>query len=215
MDSAFSFLEDESMEIEGSRFYHAAGISFEKDRQYTTEDYDALPEGARVELIDGIFYDLYLTDEAPGTIHQKIVMEISYRIRRYIDEKDGKCEVFPAPFAVRLNNDDKTSVEPDISVICDPEKITERGCEGAPDWIIEVITPGTARHDHVRKLGLYINAGVREYWIVDPYKEKVVVYHFDSDDPLPNIYTFEDKIGSGIYEDLYIDLSEILSFGSR
>lgn len=209
MDNVLRYPGDREMERGDDRYYYAAGHKFEKDKLYTVEDYDALPEDTRVELINGVFYELYPKDEAPLTIHQRIVMEVSYRIRRYIDEKGGSCEVFPAPFAVRLTKDDRTTVEPDISVICDPDKITNRGCEGAPDWIIEVISPGNAKHDHVRKLSLYIDAGVREYWIVDPHKEKVVVYRFDSDDPIPSIYTFEDTVKAGIYEDLYINFAEI------
>ena len=209
MDNALKDFEVKAMERDEDRFYYVAGYRFEKDRKYTVEDYEALPENVRVELIDGVFYELYPKAEAPLTIHQRVVMELSYRIRRFIDEKDGSCEVFPAPFAVRVNNDDKTSVEPDISVICDPSKISRKGCEGAPDWVIEVISPGTEKHDHITKTSLYITAGVREYWIVDPHKEKIVVYQFDSDGPLPNVYTFKDTVKAGIYEDLYIDFSEI------
>ena len=104
----------------------------------------------------------------PSTTHQRICGRLHQAIANYIDSNDGNCEVFSAPFAVFLNEDNKTYVEPDISVICEPDKLTERGCTSAPDWIIEIISPGNPEYDYVRKLNLYLDAGVREYWIVDP-----------------------------------------------
>ena len=146
---------------------------------YTEEDYYNLPENVRAELIDGQIY--YMA--APSRIHQKILMFLSKTIANYIDSKDGSCEVYPAPFAVKLfEDDDKTVVEPDISVICDPNKLTDRGCTGAPDWIVEIVSPSTSSHDYIRKLNLYAKAGVKEYWIIDPRTEKVFVYHLDQAD---------------------------------
>ena len=100
-------------------------------------------------------------------------------------------------------------MEPDISVICDPDKLTDRGCEGAPDWIIEIISPGTFSHDYVRKLNLYLDAGVKEYWIADPMKKKVLVYHLEESGVELDIYSFEDKVKTHIYKDLWIDFQEI------
>ncbi len=100
-------------------------------------------------------------------------------------------------------------MEPDISVICDPDKLTDRGCEGAPDWIIEIISPGTFSHDYVRKLNLYLDAGVKEYWIADQMKKKVLVYHLEESGVELDIYSFEDKVKTHIYEDLWIDFQEI------
>ena len=127
----------------------------------------------------------------------------------YIKKNQGECEIIPAPFAVNLNADDRRWVEPDISVICDPDKLTDRGCEGAPDWIIEIISPGTFSHDYVRKLNLYLDAGVKEYWIADPMKKKVLVYHLEESGVELDIYSFEDKVKTHIYEDLWIDFQEI------
>ena len=173
---------------------------------YTEEDYYNLPENVRAELIDGQIY--YMA--APSRIHQKILMFLSKTIANYIDSKDGSCEVYPAPFAVKLfEDDDKTVVEPDISVICDPNKLTERGCTGAPDWIVEIVSPSTSSHDYIRKLNLYAKAGVKEYWIIDPRTEKVFVYHLDQADVNADSYTFQDKIKVNIYDDLWIGFAEL------
>ncbi len=173
---------------------------------YTEEDYYNLPENVRAELIDGQIY--YMA--APSRIHQKILMFLSKTIANYIDSKDGSCEVYPAPFAVKLfEDDDKTVVEPDISVICDPNKLTDRGCTGAPDWIVEIVSPSTSSHDYIRKLNLYAKAGVKEYWIIDPRTEKVFVYHLDQADVNADSYTFQDKIKVNIYDDLWIGFAEL------
>lgn len=171
---------------------------------YTEDDYYSLPETVRSELIDGRFYDM----PAPGRIHQEILMELAGTIRDHIRSKAGTCRVYPAPFAVCLSDDKKTVVEPDISVICDPGKLTDRGCDGAPDWIIEIVSPGNPGHDYVRKLNLYLEAGVREYWIVDPQEKQVIVYLLDKDRFKMTAYTFTDRIRAGIYNDLWIDLKE-------
>ena len=172
---------------------------------YTEDDYYNLPENVRAELIDGQFY--YMA--APSRIHQKILNTVNNTIFNYIRSKGGSCEVYPAPFAVKLFNDRKTVVEPDISVICDPNKLTDQGCAGAPDWIIEIVSPSTSSHDYVRKLNLYLDAGVKEYWIVDPRNRKVLVYHLEQDDVKADSYTFQDKIKVNIYDDLWISLQEL------
>ena len=171
---------------------------------YTTEDIYALPEGKRAELINGVIYDM-----APPTFrHQKILSFLNIEIGNYIKKKKGSCEVVPSPFAVFLNNDNKTYVEPDISVICDKEKIDSYGCNGAPDWIIEIVSPSTKKRDYGVKLFQYCNAGVREYWIVDPMKNNIMVYNFEEEASMEE-YTFSDKVKAGIYEDLEIDFSEL------
>ncbi len=173
---------------------------------YTEEDYYNLPENVRAELIDGQVY--YMA--APSRIHQKILNFLNTEINIYIRSKDGSCEVYPAPFAVKLfEDDDKTVVEPDISVICDPNKLTDRGCTGAPDWIVEIVSPSTSSHDYIRKLNLYAKAGVKEYWIIDPRTEKVFVYHLDQADVNADSYTFQDKIKVNIYDDLWIGFAEL------
>lgn len=168
---------------------------------HTEEDYNNLPEAVRAELIDGQLY--YMS--APCRMHQRILGAIYNKIYNYINTKSGSCEVYPAPFAVKLFNDRDDIVEPDISVICDSEKLTERGCTGAPDWIVEIISPGNPSHDYVRKLNLYLDAGVREYWIVNPLNQTILVYCLEESGFKMDAYTFQDKIKVNIYEDLWID----------
>ena len=170
---------------------------------HTIDDIYNLPAGQRAELMDGRLYMM----AAPGMIHQRIVMELSFRIRDYIGRKKGDCEVFPAPFAVFLNADNETYLEPDISVICDKDKLTDKGCEGAPDWVIEIVSPSSRAMDYMKKLVKYEAAGVREYWIADPDKTRVMVYNFEHG--TVEEYSFSDKVKTGIYEDLEIDFSEI------
>ena len=170
---------------------------------YTVEDIYALPEGTRAELIDGQIY--YMAP--PSRRHQNLLFSISRVIADYIDQKGGSCEVDIAPFAVFLNENDKNYVEPDIAVICDTSKLNDRGCSGAPDWIIEIVSPASRKMDYSTKLFKYRTAGVREYWIVDPVKNLILIYNFDTSDS--EQYTFTDTIKAGIYEDLYIDFSRI------
>ncbi|WP_148409111.1 Uma2 family endonuclease [Murimonas intestini] len=172
---------------------------------YTETDYYNLPEDIRAELIDGQFY----YQAAPSRIHQKILNAVNNTIYNYIKAKGGSCEVYPSPFAVKLFNDRKTIVEPDISVICDRDKLTDKGCTGAPDWIIEIISPGNSSHDYIRKLNLYADAGVREYWIVNPIEQTIFVYYLEKDSFKATPYTFQDKIKVKIYDDLWIDFQEI------
>lgn len=178
---------------------------------YTEDDYYNLPENVRAELIDGRFYDM----AAPSRIHQKILGYLFSRIVNYINAKGGACEVYPAPFAVRLFDDRKTIVEPDISVICDKARLTDQGCSGAPDWIIEIISPGTPGHDYIKKLNLYADAGVREYWIVNPMTRLIYVYHFEADRFKTLSYSFQDEIKGNIFEDFRVCLRELITDQGR
>lgn len=177
-----------------------------QEKQYTIDDIYALPDKERAELIDG---QLYLM-APPNRRHQTIIREIFSTINSYIKSKNGSCEAFFSPFAVFLNQDDKNYVEPDISVICDKSKLTDKGCFGAPDWIIEVVSPGSRRMDYYTKLFKYRTAGVREYWIVDLEKNRILVYNFESEDT--GDYTFSDSVKAGIYEDFYISFSDISEY---
>lgn len=175
----------------------------QQNKSYTTDDIYHLPEGQRAELIDGQMYMM----APPTRRHQQMLGALYRKIADYIDKNGGSCEVDIAPFAVFLNADDKNYVEPDISVICDADKLTDKGCTGAPDWIIEIVSPGSRRMDYYTKLFKYQTAGVREYWIVDPEKKRIIVYLFESDDTQE--YTFLDSVKAGIYEDLTIDFRSI------
>lgn len=178
----------------------------ENIEDYTTDYIESLPEGERAELIDGVVYDM----ATPMRIHQAISLRLSTILRSYIDSKNGECEVYAAPFAVFLNKDNKNYVEPDISVICDKDKLDERGCNGAPDFIIEIISPSTKGLDYGIKLFKYRTSGVREYWIVNPDSRTVNVYDFEHDDEKSNFYSFDDEITTCIYPDLTIRLSDFV-----
>jgi len=171
---------------------------------YTIDDIYALPDGQRAELIDGILYNM----TPPSFRHQKILGELHTNINNYVKSKNDLCEVIAAPFAVFLHANNKTYVEPDISVICDKSKINDYDCNGAPDWIIEIVSQSTKNKDYGIKLFKYCDAGVREYWIIDPIKNIIIVYNFERE-TTTDVYSFTDKIKAGIYEDLEIDFSKI------
>lgn len=177
-----------------------------KNNDRTIEDIYALPEGQRAELIDGQIYMM----APPNTMHQRIVMNLSRKIANHIEAPHGGCEIFPAPFAVFLNKDNRNYVEPDISVIFNKDKLDDRGCNGAPDWIIEIASPGTSRMDYGIKLFKYRSAGVREYWIVNPKTRTVNLFDFEHE-KMSNQYSFEETIPVCIYEDLQINIAELLS----
>ena len=176
-----------------------------KNDHYTSEDYWNLPEEERAELINGKFYNM----APPSRIHQKLVSKLTALFNQYIADHHGSCEVYPASFAVNLDADDKDWVEPDVSVICDPNKLTDRGCSGAPDLIFEIVSPASRKMDYGLKNTVYSDAGVREYWIVDPVKEKVVVYCYENDSD-PYLYSFDVDIPVGIYPGLTIRIRDLL-----
>ena len=177
--------------------------ALKQEKKYTIEDILALPENEHAELIDGQIY----YQAAPSRKHQDISGELYATIHDYIKRNGGPCKVYHAPFAVLLNDDDSVYIEPDISVICDRNKLSDRGCEGAPDWIIEIVSPGSRRMDYMIKLFKYRTAGVREYWIVDYAKDMVMVYNFEQNE-MEN-YTMADKVPVGIYDNLVIDFAEM------
>ena len=136
-------------------------------------------------------------------------MELSAVIHQYIKNHGGDCEVLPAPFAVFLNEDDRNYVEPDISVICGKDKLNDKGCNGAPDWIIEIVSPSTQQMDYGIKLFKYRTAGVREYWIINPTTRIVNVYDFENEKATCQ-YRFDDEIPVCIYGNLNIHISSLL-----
>ena len=181
-------------------------------KTYTYKDYTLYDENERIEIIDGTIYNMI---PAPSRIHQKLIMDLSAEIRNYIKANNGSCEVYPAPFDVILKNDDeiiedcKNIIQPDISVICDKNKLTDKGCTGSPDMIVEVVSPYNPNNDFIRKLNLYDKYKVKEYWIVNPMKKNILIYKLDEKERygMPDIYTFEDKVPVGIYDDLEIDFN--------
>ncbi len=170
----------------------------------TLEQYEALPEDARAEVFDGQIY--YMA--SPSQIHQSILLELSTLLNSYVKGKKGNCKVFPAPFDVKLSDYPLTIVQPDIMIVCDKDKLDENRCNGAPDFIIEIVSPGNPSDDYIRKAYYYKNYGIREYWIVDSKRRMVTVNYFEGD--LLNIqYSFEATIKVNIYDDLYISFSDI------
>lgn len=170
---------------------------------HTADDYWGLPEGVRAELIDGELW--YLA--SPSRAHQRIVFALARGLADFIESHHGTCEVYPAPFAVNLFADESTFVEPDVSVICDQNKLSDRGCEGAPDFVAEVVSPSNPGMDYVSKLNLYQEAGVREYWICDPQQRRVLVYVFDSEFVM-QAYTFNAPVPSAVFPGFVFDFAQ-------
>ena len=170
----------------------------------TLAEYDNLPNDTRAEVFEGQIQ--YMA--SPSQIHQEILLEISTILNSYVKQKNGSCKVFPAPFDVKLSDNPLTIVQPDIMIICDKDKLDGKRCNGAPDFIIEIVSPSNQTDDYIRKLYYYKNYGVREYWIVDPNKKNIVVNYFDGD--VINVpYPFSSVIKVNIYDDLYINFVEI------
>ena len=180
-------------------------MALHQERVYTIEDIYALPDGQRAELIDGKLYMM----APPVRIHQKLVSQFTKVIGSYIDQNHGGCEVYPAPFAVFLNEDNWNYVEPDLSIICDKSKLTEKGCNGAPDWIIEIVSPSTQQVDYGIKLFKYRTAGVREYWIVNPKTNIINVFDFECEQASGQ-YRFDETIPVCIYDTLSVRISDLL-----
>ena len=174
-----------------------------KPGEYTVEDYYALPDDRRVELIDGVIYDM----SSPTFVHQGVVEELFFQIADYIRRNKGDCIVKMAPMDVRLDGDDKTIVQPDLMIVCDKSKIKRWGIMGAPDFVVEVLSKATRRKDCYQKLAKYTNAGVKEYWIIDPENRKLLVYYLE-EDKLPALYGLTGKVPIEIYQGkLLIDLT--------
>ncbi|SDB68301.1 Uma2 family endonuclease [Butyrivibrio sp. INlla16] len=177
-----------------------------KQGEYTLDDYYALPDEQRVELIDGVFYDM----SSPRIVHQDISYVIHSAIADYIKKNKGKCKAFYAPVDVQLDCDNKTMVQPDVLVICDRSKINGFGIYGAPDFLVEILSKSTRKKDLTIKLAKYQNAGVREYWIVDPHKRCLIIYNFMDEDFVPQVLPLKGEAPVAIYDGkLKISLDEI------
>lgn len=177
------------------------------ERGYTVEDYYAVSQDRRVELIDGKFYDM----AAPSPTHQIVSGEIWNALRQYISDKHGKCVPLYAPVDVQLEEDDSTMVQPDVMVVCDRRKITGTCIQGAPDFIAEVLSRATRKKDMTIKLAKYQSAGVKEYWMIDIEQKRIFVYLFGSDDRFVSIYGLSDTVPINIYNgDLTIDFQQII-----
>jgi Uma2 family endonuclease len=176
-----------------------------ENRLYTLEDYLRLPDDQRVELIDGVFYDM----AAPTTIHQSIAGFLHKEFLDFVMANKGPCFPFISPVDVQLDCDDKTVVQPDVLVVCDRTKYKNGRVFGAPDLVVEVLSPSTRRKDMQLKMYKYAGAGVREYWMVDPDKKLVVQYDLEHLG-IPAIYNFQSVIPVLIWDGACtIDLREM------
>lgn len=183
------------------------------DELYTYADYLSWEEEERIEIIDG----KPIMQGTPSRKHQKVSGEIFFQLRQYLEGK--QCEVYAAPFAVRLfeREEDtqdaiKTVVEPDIVVVCDKNKLDEQGCKGAPDFIIEILSPTTARYDLIWKLNKYQEAGVKEYWIADPLNQTIQVLELrEGIFQRIDVYTPPAIVPVRVLNSCYIDLSKVFT----
>lgn len=184
-----------------------------EQHRYTYADVLAWDEGERAELIDG---EVFLMAPAPSRGHQRISFEMCRQLGNYLEGK--RCQAYSAPFDVRLFEKDgdapedvDTVVEPDITIVCDPSKLDDRGCKGAPDMVVEILSPSTQRHDRLVKLGLYQRAGVREYWIVNPEDQTVQVMLLDGGGVL-QLHEVYDRAGVAkvnVLDGCFIELSKV------
>ena len=203
--------EDTNMVLNDSTADSYGSSQEKKPGDYTGADYFAMPDEIRVELIDGAIYDM----AAPDFEHQKIVGEIYRQIANYILENNVQCEAGISPIDVRLDCDDRTMVQPDLLILFDHEKIQNGKVFGAPDFVLEVISPSTKRKDYFKKLEKYENAGVREYWILDPYKKQLLVFFFEGD-IYAQRYDLTQPVALHIYEGaLKISFDHILKWCSH
>ena len=186
------------------------GIPGKEQGEFTLEDYYALPEERRVELIDGVFYDM----AAPTSVHQLVLSEIWSSFSSYIKKNNGHCIPAVAPLDVWLDKDEKTMVQPDIMVVCDREKFKRGIVCGAPDLIVEILSGSTRKKDMVLKTHKYADAGVREYWVVDPGKKKVIVYKFVPEVEI-SIYPGTGSVPVGIWNgECSVNFAEIFDYVS-
>lgn len=183
-------------------------MALDTNKLYTIDDIMALPDGERAELIDGQIY--YMA--CPNMIHQGLLRELAFAFMSYQKNAGKPCQTYFAPCAVFIQRDKYNYLEPDLFVICPKDENDDRlqfnGCHGAPDFVLEIVSPSSRMMDFVRKHEKYAETGVREYWIVDPQTERVLVYHFEKDD-FPVQYTFLDTIPLGITDDFSIDFTKL------
>ena len=177
-----------------------------KPGEYTLEDIRMLPDDIRVELIDGVIYAM----ASPSLIHQEIAGSLYYYFSKFIKDNHGPCKAIIAPFDIQLEADNDSTVEPDVIVVCDRDKIKPGRCIGAPDLLVEVLSPSSRVYDMTTKLNKYVHTGVREYWLVDPERKTVTVYFNTGSDLFLRVYTFTDKIPVEIWDGkCVIDFAEI------
>jgi Uma2 family endonuclease len=179
------------------------GLSLKREEYYTYKDWLSWDEDFRAELIDGQIVMM----APPSRTHQKVSVELVRQLANFL--KGKSCQVFHAPFGVRLSKTEDTVFEPDIVVVCDKSKLNKKFCDGAPDFVIEILSPSTARYDRFIKLLKYQRAGVREYWIVDPDTKSVNVFMLENKKYVVSAYGDDDVVPVTVLEGCEIALADV------
>ena len=198
----------ETIEIPKVNEELAPYLAYENQGEYTIDDYYNLPDDYQVELIDGIIYNM----SSPSTIHQIIISKLWKKFDNYIDSQSGNCIAMFSPMDVQLDCDDKTILQPDIFILCNRDKLKHNVVYGAPDLVVEVLSPSTQNKDIKIKTVKYRKARVKEYWMINPQTKQICVHIF-----IPNIettlYSFEDKIPVGVWDGkCVVDFKEIYDY---
>ena len=175
------------------------------DKKYTYSDYVQWDDDKRWELIDGTAHLM----SAPNRMHQTLSRNLFRQLDRFLENKS--CEVYYAPFDVRLNADslDNTVVQPDLVIICDDSKLDDSGCKGVPDMVVEILSPSTSHYDRNTKFNKYLKSGIREYWIIDPVTKSLAAHILKDNNYITNAYTGKDTAPVHVLEGCYINLSEV------
>lgn len=185
--------------------YYSTLQGKKRQGEYTLEDYHNMPEDRRAELIDGVIYDM----ASPSPLHQMIAGMVYARILAFIEKNKGDCIPFIAPADVQLDCDDRTMVQPDVFILCKQDRLRRFGICGAPDFVLEIISGSTRKKDMTVKLTKYMEAGVKEYWVIDPEKRLLIVY-IGEEEGIPRLYPLQGDVGMNLYDgNLRIDLNEI------
>ena len=180
-------------------------LALSKEKHYTYLDMLTWGDDVRYELVDGVAYAM----TSPSTTHQRVARQLILKIGNYLVGK--QCELFIAPSDVRLNahQGDDTVFQPDLYVVCDKTKLHEKGYLGAPNLVIEILSPSTARFDTIVKFQKYLEAGVLEYWIVDPEGKTVDVFVLENDRYIRSEYGKNDTVSSRVLNELELNLTDV------
>ena len=192
-----------------ARMIREAAVEYGAGRNYTMDDIRALPEGIRAELIDGKMIFM----ATPNRTHQRINGGMYLAAANYIRDTGKDCEIYIPPYGVFLHADESEYFEPDLTIFCDHEKSRFDGCFGAPDWIVEIVSPSSKSNDYGKKLFKYREAGVKLYWIIDPMREMTLIFDFSGDETVgetTGLYPFDEELSCSLCPDLKIRIRDML-----
>ena len=174
-----------------------------QEEYYTYEEWLELDDDVYAELLDGSLYMM----ASPSRRHQGMITEFTRQFANFLYGKP--CKIYPSPFGVRLAED--TVFLPDITVVCDPSKLNDRGCEGAPDLVVEILSPSTSRYDMCTKFREYLRAGVKEYWIVDPQTDILTVHILKDGSYVTDVYSNTDAAPVKVLPGFEVDLAAVFA----